>query len=155
MATLSAMILVGGGAAGCARHRGPPAARVARTTSTTRALQTAPVIVQPAPTAVGGGPSGDEVRAEGPQRLDAARVERSIEARKDRLRNECFAPEEGVVSFIIDLQVAPDGRVERAKTRSVDGSHDVAECVRARLEKTSFPPSVEGGTHSVTFHFGR
>lgn len=151
LATLSLMIA----GAGCARQGSPPA-RVARTTNTTMVQQPAPVIVQPAPAAVGGGPvSGDDVRTDGPQRLDPARVDRQIEARKERLRNECYAPVEGVVSFIIDLQVAPDGRVETARTASVNGSHEVADCVRAHLEKMTFPQSVEGGTHSVTFLFGR
>ena len=134
-------------AAGCSREAPQPI--VARSVTTTTIEHKAAV-----PTATGGGPT-TEVFTDGPARLDPARADRLVEARKDEWRYDCYSPDVGVTSFIIDTRVAPDGRVERATTASVNGDRGVAECVRARVEKMTFPQSTEGGVHTFTFLFGR
>lgn len=134
---------------GCAHETRAPAT-ASRTTTTV--VERQPVVVPvPAPTATGGGP---DVDVDGPQRLDAARADRMVESRKGELRRECYGASTGTTSFILDISVAPDGRVERAETASVHGDRDVAECVRGKLLQMKFPQTVEGGTHSFTFYFG-
>ena len=105
------------------------------------------------PSAVGGGPT-TEVHTDGPQRLDPARADRMMEAKKESFRNDCYSPNRGAVSFVIDTEIAPDGRVQSAKVASSNGDSDVAECVRGRIEKMTFPQTVEGGVHTFTFLFG-
>ena len=105
------------------------------------------------PAAIGGGPRTD-VHTDGPQRLDPARADRLVEARKEQLRNDCYSPDRGAVSFVIDTEIAPDGRVQSAKVASSNGDADVAECVRGRIEKMTFPQTVEGGVHTFTMLFG-
>lgn len=139
--------------AGCAReHRAPatPAARQTTTTTTVVERQT-PSVANP-PTAIGGGPNVD-VGTDGPERLDPARADRMVEERKNELHDACYTVQSGVVSFIIDVIIAPDGRVESAKTASVEGNPDVAECVRGKIEKMTFPQTNQGGTHTFTFLF--
>jgi hypothetical protein len=130
---------------GCAKSREPVVA--ARTTTTT-------TTVQAVPTAIGGGPRTD-VSTDGPVRLDPARADRFVEGHKESLRNDCYAPESGVTSFIVDVTVAPDGRVEKSTVASVNGDGNVADCVRERIQKMTFPQTAEGGVHSFTFLFGR
>lgn len=145
--TIPAALVV---AAGCSREAPQPV--VARRVTTTTIEHKAAV-----PTAIGGGPTGPatEVLTDGPSRLDPARADRLVEARKDEWRYDCYSPDVGVTSFIIDTQIAPDGRVEKATTASVNGDRGVAECVRARVEKMTFPQTAEGGFHTFTFLFGR
>lgn len=132
--------------AGCAREERAPATPAARQTTTTTVVERQTTPVAPPPTATGGGPNVDVG-------TDPARVDRMVEARKTELHDECYTSRAGVVSFIIDVTVAPDGRVQSARTASVDGSPDVAECVRGKIEKMTFPQTNEGGTHTFTFLF--
>lgn len=124
---------------------------VAKSTTTTTTVAQIPAAQQP--TAIGGGPTTD-VHTDGPQRLDPARTDRLVEARKEGLRNDCYSPDLGAVSFVIDTEIAPDGRVQSAKVASANGDAGVAECVRGRIEKMTFPQTVEGGVHTFTILFG-
>ena len=133
---------------GCSRHARTETVLAKRTTTTTTIAE-----VPATPIAIGGGPQTD-VHTDGPQRLDPARADRLVEARKEQFRNDCYSPDLGAVSFVIDTQIAPDGRVESAKVASSNGDRNVAECVRGRMEKMTFPQTVEGGTHTFTFLFG-
>lgn len=139
---------------GCGRGVPSPDTPAARqtTTTTTTVIERQPSAA-PAPSATGGGPKA-EVGTDAPQRLDPARVDRLVESRRSDFRNDCYRSESGVVSFILDVTIAPDGRVERATTASVDGSRDVAECVRGKIEKMTFPQTSEASTHTFTFLFG-
>jgi hypothetical protein len=132
---------------GCASTKQPVVARSSTTTTTVAEKKAVP-------TAIGGGPTV-HVHTDGPTRLDPARADRLVEARKHEWRNDCYSPDLGVTSFIVDVEIAPDGRVEKATTASVNGDSGVAECVRGRLEKMTFPQTVEGGVHTFTFLFGR
>jgi hypothetical protein len=104
-----------------------------------------------APTAKGGGPRA--VEGGGLGESDVTRPDRMVEAQRDQLRSQCYSTEHGMVSFVIDVMITPDGRVQRADTVSVDGDRGVAECVRARLAQMTFPNSIEGGVHTFTFLF--
>lgn len=134
---------------GCSRDA-RPVTPVAKSTTTTTVVSQTPAA---RPTAIGGGPTTD-VHTDGPQRLDPARADRMVEARKEQLRSDCYSPDRGAVSFVIDAEIAPDGRVQKAEVASSNGDHDVAECVRNRLQKMTFPQTVEGGVHTFTFLFG-
>jgi bacterioferritin-associated ferredoxin len=137
---------------GCAREaREPVVAKTTTTTTVSRAPVKVPVLtLHP----IGGGPR-TEVEAERPERLDTGRAERMVDARIEQLRNDCFAPDDGLTSFAIDVDIGSDGRVDNATTASVNGDERVAECVRGHIERMTFPRSAEGGTHTFTFLFGR
>jgi len=125
--------------------------RVAKVTTTT-------TVHTQAPQATGGGPISDRVDASGserPKRSDPVRVDRLIDAKREQFRDECYSPLEGLTSFLLDVTIAPNGAVEEAKVASVNGSADVAECVRVRVMQMKFPRSVEGGVHTLTFLYGR
>jgi len=136
---------------GCSRDARPPSSAsplVARSTTNITAVAQTPAAQ---PTAIGGGPR--EVYTDGP--LDPARADRMMESKLEAFRNDCYSPDRGVVSFVIDTEIAPDGRVESAKIASANGDPNVAECVQRRVEKMTFPQTVEGGVHTFTFLFGR
>lgn len=138
----AALALAALGSFGCATASSRPASPVpARTSNLSSARH--------APTAIGGGP------ASVPASLDSASAERFVEGRTEVLRNDCYAPDAGVTSFLVDVSIAPDGHVEGTEIPSVSGDGNVAACVRERIEKMTFPRAAEGSTHTFTFLFGR
>jgi hypothetical protein len=128
---------------GCA-HRTQSEASVAKKTTTTT------VVAQPVPTAIGGGPPTHT-----PERLDAERASRLVDARTEQFRNDCYSADRGPVSFMIEAEIEPSGHVRRAEILTSNGAPEVADCVLERINKMTLPQTLEGGRHTFSFLFGQ
>lgn len=98
-----------------------------------------------APQAVGGGPE---------RMFESSSVERWVDAREGFLRDACYAGHEatGVASFLLVVELAPDGTVSGIRAEDVNGDPMVASCVTDHLSAMQFPHT-NGGTAEMTMIF--
>ena len=104
----------------------------------------------------GGGPAVGTVEADDPPRaLSADKIEGIVASKRSKLRDACFGETNKTTSFVLDLNIDPEGKVLAAKTSGVKGEALVAQCVQSHATSWTFPKNLEGARHSTRFMFAR